>query len=83
MPKGDSPRSVSTSSGERKRVSAPPIAKSEVEAKKAVPFCSEAMMVVSTTRFSRTSIRSIQRCLWAFMRRLRLRPPAAVISTMR
>ena len=40
---------------------APPTAKSDVEAKNAVPFWSEARMVVSTIRFSRTTIWSIQR----------------------
>ncbi len=43
------------------KVSAPPTAMREVEAKKAVPFWSAAMMLVSTIRFSRVSIRSIQR----------------------
>jgi hypothetical protein len=37
------------------------MAMSEVEAKNAVPFMREAMIVVSTIRFSRTTICSIQR----------------------
>jgi hypothetical protein len=37
------------------------MAMSDVEAKKAVPFMREVMIVVSTIRFSRTTICSIQR----------------------
>jgi hypothetical protein len=54
---------------------------SDVDAKNAVPFCSDAMMVVSTMRFSRTTICSIQRCRYPFIRRLRPRPAACVRST--
>ena len=42
-PNGSAAITVSISSVERSSVSAPPIAISEVEAKKAVPFCSAAM----------------------------------------
>ena len=50
-----------TSSVERNSVSAPPIAISEVEAKKAVPFCSDAMICMSTMRMSRASMRAASR----------------------
>jgi hypothetical protein len=51
---------VRTSSVERSRLSVPPIAISEVEAKKAVPFCSAAMICMSTILASRCSMRRIQ-----------------------
>ena len=47
-------------SDERRMVSVPPIANSEVVAKNAVPFCSAAMICMSTIRCSRTSMRRIQ-----------------------
>ena len=49
----------SASSVERTSVSAPPTAISEVDAKNAVPFCSDAMICMSTMRMSRVSIRRI------------------------
>ncbi len=45
---------------ERRMVSAPPIANSEVVAKNAVPFCRAAMICMSTIRCSRSSMRRIQ-----------------------
>ena len=45
---------------ERRMVSAPPMANSDVVAKNAVPFCSATMICVSTMRCSRASMRRIQ-----------------------
>ena len=59
-PNGIAPMTVNISSDERSSVSAPPIAISEVEAKKAVPFCSAAMTWPSIMRMSRASMRCIQ-----------------------
>ena len=55
---------------DRSNVSAPPMAISEVEAKKAVPFCSAAMICMSTMRMSRSSIRRIHISRYASMREL-------------
>ena len=44
----------------RNSASPPPTASRLVEAKNAVPFCSEAMICMSTMRASRSSIRRIQ-----------------------
>ena len=60
MPKGIAAATASMSSVGRIKVSAPPIAISEVDAKNAVPFCSDAMIWVSTMRTSRSSMRVIQ-----------------------
>lgn len=51
---------LSASPVARRRVSAPPMASSVVEAKNAVPFCSEAMIWISTMRTSRKRARRIQ-----------------------
>ena len=51
---------VRMSSVECNRLSVPPIAIREVDAKKAVPFCSAAMICMSTMRASRCSMRRIQ-----------------------
>ncbi len=80
-PKGMSAMALTTSSVERSIVSTPPMARSEVEAKNAVPFWSEDMMLASTMRFSRISICSIQMRRCSFMRTLRPRWRAGVIST--
>ncbi len=53
MPNGSADTTGISSSVERSSVSAPPIASSEVEAKNAVPFCSAAMICMSTMRISR------------------------------
>ena len=59
MPIGSVATTLSTSSVERMMVSAPPIANSEVDAKNAVPFCSAAIICMSTMRISRSSMRRI------------------------
>ena len=51
---------ASASSVARNSASPPPIASRLVEAKNAVPFCSEAMICMSTIRVSRSSMRLIQ-----------------------
>ncbi len=50
---GSAPSTASASLVERSSASAPPIAIRLVEAKKAVPFCKEAMICMSTMRASR------------------------------
>ena len=59
MPNGSPETTVMISSVERNSASAPPSAISEVEAKNAVPFCSDAMICMSTMRMSRPSARCI------------------------
>ena len=56
---GSSRSTASASLVARSSASPPPIAIRLVEAKKAVPFCSDAMIWVSTMRISRSSIRRI------------------------
>jgi hypothetical protein len=69
--KGSSANRRTTSSVERSTVAAPPIASREVEAKKAVPFCSVDVMAVSTIRTSRRAISLIQMPRSAFISALR------------
>src|SRR5882757_8963957 len=52
---GSAPSTASASLVERSSASAPPIASRLVEAKNAVPFCSDAMICMSTMRASRRS----------------------------
>ncbi len=59
MPNGNASTTVITSPVARMSVSAPPTASKLVEAKNAVPFCSEAMICISTMRASRDSVRRI------------------------
>ncbi len=54
VPKGKVANRLMTSSPDRDRVRTEPRAISEVDAKKAVPFWSDALICVSTTRLSRT-----------------------------
>ena len=53
---GSSRSTASASLVARSSASPPPIAIRLVEAKKAVPFCSEAMICMSTMRASRSSM---------------------------
>ena len=59
-PSGSLSSSGSTSLVARNSASAPPTASSVVDAKNAVPFCSDAMICMSTIRVSRSSMRRIQ-----------------------
>ena len=68
------------SSVARSMVAAPPMAISEVEVKKAAPFCRLAMMAESTMRTSRRDISSIQRVRYWSMEWLR---PCRCISPSR
>lgn len=69
--KGSSANRRTTSSVERSTVAAPPMASSEVEAKKAVPFCNVEVMAVSTMRTSRRAISLIHTSRCAFISALR------------
>jgi hypothetical protein len=71
-PKGSVASTLSISSGDRRIVSAPPIASSEVEAKKAVPLTSVVITCVSTMRVSRCSMRCIHISRYWFISWFRL-----------
>jgi hypothetical protein len=57
---GRAAKTASASLVDRSKASAPPTAIRLVEAKNAVPFCSEPMICMSTMRLSRSSRRRIQ-----------------------
>ena len=57
MPSGRVASTDMASSVDRSSVSPPPIASKVVDAKKAVPFCNEAMICMSTIRASRSRMR--------------------------
>ena len=59
MLNGSADNSATTSPVARMMVSAPPSASRVVEAKNAVPFCSAAMICISTMRTSRRKVRRI------------------------
>ena len=80
-PNGSVDTMVIRSSVERRIVSVPPIAISEVEAKKAVPFCSDAMICASTMRMSRRNISCIHPSRWMCMRAFSPPRPYAVHSS--
>jgi hypothetical protein len=60
MPSGSVASTDMASSVERSSVNPPPMAKSVVDAKKAVPFCNDAMICMSTIRASRSRMRRTQ-----------------------